>query len=231
MYSIFAVTSNNTQEIVIIQPPTPTYIGKGTRDEGTGAITPTINGSTTDDDLMILQVETATESVTAPAGWTEFSMSPVQYSTTTRISLFYRRYVGGDSNPTIADPGDHVIAQIYTFRGCIATGEPISMSTTATSAGTTAFNVDCGVTTLDNQLIVIFVNGGADTSTSRFLTTGVNASLSSLTQRTSEGTISGDGGSIDMWTGEKTTAGDCGNLTDTLAVASAWATIVIALTG
>lgn len=215
----------------IAAPPIPTYIGKGTVAEGIADITPTLPAGLSAGDFMILQVQTDTEAVTAPAGWTEFSMSPVQYSTTTRISLFYRRYVGGDGNPTITDPGDHALAMIYAFSGCNPTGEPVHISSTATQAGTTAFDVDCGVTTVDNILICIFVNGGADVDDSRFLGVGVNASLGSLTQRGSEGSIQGAGGSIDLWTGTKVSAGDCGNLTATLGVASAWASIVIGLKG
>jgi hypothetical protein len=216
---------------VIPAPPIPTYIGKGTFAAGVGNITPTLPAGLSAGDFMILQVQTDTEAVTAPAGWTEFSMSPVQYSTTTRISLFYRRYVGGDGNPTVTDPGDHAIGQIFAFAGCNPSGEPIHISSTSTAAGTTAFDIDCGVTTVDNILICIFVTGGADNAISRFSGYGVNASLGSFTQQTSEGTIEGAGGSIDLWTGTKVTAGDCGNITATLPVASAWASIVIGLKG
>lgn len=212
-------------------PAIPTYIGKGTVAEGISDIVPTLPSGLSVGDFMILQVQTDTEAVTAPSGWTEFSMSPVQYSTTTRISLFYRRYVGGDGNPTVTDPGDHAIGIIYAFAGCNASGEPIHISSTATQAGTTAFDVACGVTTVDNILMCIFVNGGADNNDSRFLGFGTNASLGSLTQRASKGTIEGAGGSVDLWTGTKVTAGDCGNLTATLSVASAWASIVIGLKG
>ena len=212
-------------------PPIPTYIGKGTVAEGVGDIVPTLPAGLSTGDFMILQVQTDTEAVTAPAGWTEFSMSPVQYSTTTRTSLFYRRYVGGDGSPTVADPGDHAIGIVYAFAGCNPTGEPTHISSTATQAGTTAFDVDCGVTSVDNILICIFVTGGADNNDSRFLGAGVNASLGSLNQRASEGTLEGAGGSVDLWTGTKVTAGDCGNLTATLGVASAWSVIVLGLKG
>ena len=214
-----------------VQPATPTYVGKGSPDNAIGNITPTLPASLADNDLMVLHIESATEDIGTISGWTQFSLSPNQYSTVTRCTAYYRRFVTGDAAPTITTTTDHKIGQIFAFRGCVLTGSPATMSVSQTWAGTTAFNVSCGTTTFDNQLIVILVTGGADVSTSRFVSVGVNANLTSLSQRYSESTTAGDGGSVDGWTGVRTTAGSCGNLTDTLAIASAGSAIVFALTG
>jgi hypothetical protein len=224
------VDSGTTTTTTTTVGATPTFVNKGTVSESTTTGSPGLPASMNDDDVMILAVQTDTEAVTAPSGWTELSVSPVQFSTTTRISLFYRRYVSGDTAPTIADPGDHLIAQIYAFRGCKTTGEPFSASATGTFAGTTSITLDCGVTSLANQLICVFLAGGADNTVSRFESmAGTNASLTSINHRAAEGTDLGAGGSIDLWTGVKAAAGDCGDLTGTIAIASAGAYITIAL--
>ncbi len=212
-------------------PATPTYVGKGTSAAGTGNVTPTLPGSLATNDLMVLEAETNGETVTAPAGWTEFSFSPYNNtSNITRLTLFYRRYVSGDGNPTITDPGDHCIAQVYAFRGVTVTGDGSSMHTNSGFSSTTAFTIPQGTTTDPNQLVALFIADGADVATNRFVGLGTNASLTSLNQRESISSNLGDGGGLNLYTGIKATAGSCGDLTGTLGTGTGFACISIAFT-
>lgn len=208
-------------------PAMPTYVGKGTIQESTGGGTFDTPAGISSGDYLFLFIETATEDIATPSGWTELSVSPNQYSTTTRLMVFYRVYTSGDFSVTISDPGDHFIGIMVAFSGVGG----IDFETSSQWAGTTAFDLDCGVSTQDNVMVVAMLAGGADNTDSRYQFQGANASLANFTQRVSEGTIEGNGGSVDMWTGEKASTGDCGNITDTLPIASAGAGIVIGLYG
>lgn len=215
-------------------PAIPTYIGKGTRFVGATGGTPTLPASLQTNDFMILACETTGgEAVTAPSGWTQFSMSPQENSSNiTRLTLFYRYYVGGDSDPTITDPGDHLNAQVFAFRGVKLTGEGISDSEQSGYSAVTSVSIPLGTTGVGNQLIAIFIADGADVSTNRFSGAVETASsLDNINHRESQSTTSGDGGGLNLYTGEKAVAGSCGDLTGTLATGTGFGCIILHLTG
>ncbi len=214
------------------QEPMPTYVGKGTYANGTGNITPTLPSSLQTNDMMILFCETGIDTVTAPSGWTQSSTSPYNNpSNVTRLTLFYKRYVSGDTNPTITDPGDHIIAGIVAIRGVSLSSEGISTSQQSGFSAETNVNIPCTTTTLNNQFIAIFIADGADVTTNRFAAIGTNATLVNFTHRESQSTTDGNGGGINCYTGEKATAGSCGNITGTLAIGTGFACIALAFTG
>ncbi len=218
--------------IFAVQPPMPTYVGIGTFANGVGNITPTLPSSLQTNDMMILFCETLNQTVTAPSGWTQSSASPFNNpSDVTRLTLFYKRYVSGDTNPTITDPGDHIIASIAAFRGVSLSGEGISTSEQSGFSSTTNFVIPMTTTTLSNQFIALFIADGADVTTNRFAAVGTNATLANLAHRESQSTTDGDGGGINLYTGEKAVAGDCGDLTGTLAIGTGFACIALAFTG
>lgn len=214
----------------------PTYVNKGTRFVGTGGGTPTTPGSLSTDDFKILACETTGGSaVTAPSGWTAFSMSPQENSSNiTRLSLFYRYHVGGDGDPTISSPSpaDHLNAQIFVFRGVKLTSEGISTYATSGYSAVTSVSIPLGTSIAANQLIAIFIADGADVSSNRFSGTVETASsLDNINHRESQSTTSGDGGGINVYSGEKASAGSCGNLTGTLSTGTGFVAIILHLTG
>jgi hypothetical protein len=83
-------------------------------------------------DIALLFVESANEAITlsTPAGFVEITNSPQGTGTAagtaaTRLAVFWCRATSSAMGaPTVADPGDHVIAQILTFRGCVTSGNP-----------------------------------------------------------------------------------------------------------
>jgi hypothetical protein len=180
---------------------------------------------------MILCCETDEGTISAITGWTQFSDSPLTNpSLITTQHLWYRRYVSGDSAPSVPDAaGDHINAQIFAFRGVKTSGNPHSTSETSSFSATTAFTIPMTTTSIADQLIVLFVTDAADVTTNRFAGLGTNATLANLTQRESQSTDSSNGGGISVWTGEKATAGDCGDLTGTLALGTGFSCIALAL--
>lgn len=91
---------------------------------GTGTVTPAYPAGWAADDIFVIFIEAqASETVATPSGYTACSVNP-QTATGTRIWMFWRRAVGGDTAPVLADPGDHQLVQLFTIRGATTSGNP-----------------------------------------------------------------------------------------------------------
>jgi hypothetical protein len=87
------------------------------------------------------------------------------------------------SNPTIADPGDHVYARIVTFRGCITVGDPWDVTAggvKATASATTTFG--SVTTTVPNTLIVLAASRDNDLASAAW-SVWTNGNLTGLAER------------------------------------------------
>jgi len=215
---------------------TPTYQAAGAVVGGTGAQTAAwpIHQS---GDVALLIVETANEAVTlsTPAGFVEVTNSPQGTGTAggtsaTRLTVYWKRATtSAEASPRVADSGNHQIAQIITFRGVIASGNPwdITAGNVASSASTSV-SIPGATTTVANTLVVTIVCNGTDTTTAQ--TSGwTNANLTSLTERVDNANTSGNGGGFGVATGVKATAGAYGATTATLVTSSTQGRISIAL--
>jgi len=214
-------------------PALPTFIAAGTFAEGTGNITPGPPAGIQANDILLLFVETANETVSAPAGWSAVADSPqgtgtVGGATSTALTVFWRRATANESAPTITDPGDHVVAQIHAFRGCIDTGNPWDVTSGNTGGSSTAVSIPGDTTTLPNCLVVLAVANATDTATPQ-ASGYVNTDLANLTERADINTAQGNGGGFAVITGEKVVAGAYAATTATLATASVQGRISIAL--
>jgi hypothetical protein len=213
--------------------PMPVFIASGTMAEGTGAIVPGLPAGIRVNDILLLFVETANEAVSTPSGWSTVADSPqgtgtAASTTATRLTVFWRRVVGGETAPTIADPGDHAIGQILAFRNCINTGNPWDVTSGDTAASSTSVSIPGDTTTVVNCLVVLAVANQTDSATAQ--TSGyTNASLANLTERTDVNTTQGNGGGFAVITGEKAAIGAYGATSATLANASVQGRISIAL--
>jgi hypothetical protein len=103
----------------------PTYFGFGTFTAGAATIQPPFPASTLADDIALLVCESENQAITLsiPQGFAEVLNSPQGTGTagsagSTRLAVFWKRLVGGDTAPTVADSGDHTTGQIHVFRGC-----------------------------------------------------------------------------------------------------------------
>jgi hypothetical protein len=105
----------------------PTYKGSGTFTAGVGAITPpmpTAGAAPAAGDILLLVCESENQAITlsTAAGFIECPGSPQGTGTggttgSTRLATFWKRAVGGDTAPTVADSGDHTTGQIHCFAG------------------------------------------------------------------------------------------------------------------
>jgi len=199
-----------------------TFGAAGSAVSGTGSVSPAWPAHEIDN-IALLFIESAggeAATLSTPAGFVAVTNSPQATGATTagtRITVFWARATSAAmSAPTVADPGDHVYAQILTYRGVINTGDPwdvtgggvkASASTTVTVTGVT--------TTVPKTLIVQAVARDNDSSSSAF-SAQTNANLTGITERTDAGTSSNNGGGFAVWDGLKATAGATGNTTATV---------------
>lgn len=202
----------------------PTFKAVGALASGTGNITPALPTFSVGDRLLLF-VESANQAVTAPSGWTEVSNSPQGTGTAggtaaTRLSVFTKVAVSGESAPTVTDPGDHAAAYIASF-------DPADIHVTsgdvAATASTTA-TFPALTTTSDNALIIAAVATATDVGTPR-----ASAWTNGFTERGDAATTQGNGGGIAFATKEQATAGSVGSTQATLATSSVQGRMMIAL--
>ena len=204
----------------------------GTMASGTGDVTPVWPTHVSNDiGILCVSTELTDSAPPAPAGWTQFTASPATATSGTRLSVFWRRAASSaETDPTIADVGNHIVAVIAIMRGCARTGDPFSDVVGDGSTGTSATCTWPAVTaTFDESIIVLIASRATDLAGAQF-SGFTNANLSNLTEHFDDGAIDGSGSGIVIAAGELATAGATGTTTATIATATNTARIVIAFT-
>lgn len=189
-------------------------------------------------DIALLIVESgknttsgvANDSLTTASGFVQVDSAAV--GTTLGLQVYWCRA----TSAAMAAPvltlnftnSDHLHAQIITFRGCIATGNPWDVKTTGnkTTASST-FSVTSITTTIDNAPLVAIVARDNDSASAAFSGWG-NATSGNPIERADSGTALGNGGGIGVAVGTKTIAGATGNTTG-IVTSSANAFVHLAL--
>jgi len=211
----------------------PSFVANGSSDSGTGAVTPALPVGIVTNDILLLFAESnsgqAVTIVDSGGGlWSQVTGSP-QDSTASRLTVFWSRYNGAQTAPTTNDPGDHIIASIAAWRGCITTGNPWDVTSSAVhNTSDTAVSIPGATTTVANCLVVAIVGHGIDGAKVQ-VNSWANTSLSSLTERLDYSTSSGGGGGFGIAEGGKADAGAYNATTATLAAASTKGLMTIAL--
>lgn len=191
----------------------------GTSATATGAVSPAwpvhqIN------DIALLFIESAggeAATLSTPAGFVQVTGSPQNTGTTTngtRITVFWARATSAAmAAPTVADPGNHVYAQILTYRGVVTSGNPWNVTGGGVKAAASTSVTVTGVTTTVANTLVVQVVARDNSSAAAAFSAVTNAALTGLTERSDAGTVSGNGGGFDVWDGTKAAAGATGNTT------------------
>ena len=215
----------------------PTFQAVGTGAGGTGAVSPAWPTHLTDD-IALLLVESANEAISLSdaQGFAEVTNSPQGTGTAggaraTRLAVFWARATSASmAAPTVADPGDHVYARIFTFRGVQNTGDPwdITAGDVQTSISETAVIWPAVTTDAGDCLIALCIAHDID-STSGQVGDVTNANFTSITEQGDDGTDASSGGGLALITGVKATAGSTGTSTATLAAGSVQGRLTVAL--
>jgi len=220
--------------------PAPAFQAAGTAVANAAAIPAVAWPTHQANDIGLLVIETANQAVTLgtnAADWTAVTNSPqgtpgtAPAGTATRLTVFWSRATSASMGSVgVNDSGNHQYAQIITFRGVFASGNPWDGTPAGNVAATaaTAVSIPGGTTTVANTLVVAIVANGADTLAAQ--TSGwTNASLSGLAERVDSNTDVGNGGGFGVATGVKATAGAYGATTATLATSFVQGRMSIAL--
>lgn len=111
----------------------PFYFASGTFTVGLAAITPPFPANTAPNDIALLVCESENQPITltTPNGFAEVLNSPQGTGTagaagSTRLAVYWKRLVGGDAAPVVADSGDHTTGQIHVFRNVVAIRPPLA---------------------------------------------------------------------------------------------------------
>ena len=210
---------------------TPTFVAAGTVASGTGAITPALPAGLQANDILLLFVETANQtlSITNQNGgtWTQVTGSPQGTGTAggtaaTRLTAFWSRYNGTQGAPTVSDSGNHQLARMIAIRGATTSGDPCDVTAGGVEATSdTSGSIPGATTTVAYDLVVAAIATSLPdaSSTARF-SGWTNADLSGLTERTDNSVNAGNGGGLAIATGTKTTAGVYGATAVTLVNAA-----------
>jgi uncharacterized protein DUF6701 len=118
--------------------------------------------------------------------------------------------------PTVSDPGNHVYAQILTYRGVIATGNPWDVTGGGVKAAASGTVTVTGVTTTTPNTLVVQAIARDNDSAAAAFSAQTNANLTGITDRSDAGTTQGNGGGIGIWDGVMAFAGATGNTTATV---------------
>ncbi len=212
----------------------PSYQDSGSALSATGAVSPAWPPHAIDDVALLFVESAGGEAVTlsTPAGFVAVNDSPQSTgggTAGTRITVFWARATSTSMpTPTVADPGNHVYAQIITYRNVLHTGNPWDVTRGGVkAAASTALTVTSVTTTMADTLIVQAAARDDDANGAEF-SAQTNANLANITERSDAGTRSGNGGGFSVWDGSMAAVGATGSTTATV-VSSVNAFLTIAL--
>lgn len=190
---------------------------------GTGDIVPGLPAGWQPGWIHALVVETSNQLLPFMSAWLNVGSGSVNLATgtVTTLTIRWRRAMDGDTDPTVPDSGDHQIARIIGFTGCVATGDPWNVALFATeNISDTTVSFPNPSTTVANTMVVHVVATGTDTNTGQSSGAGTNAGLTGLTNRMNNWTNAGTGGGFAMITGAKSGTGAIGTTTTTITTAN-----------
>ncbi len=219
--------------------PIPAYRASGTFTAGTGAITPPYPAGMVANDICLLAVTSENQaiSLTTANGFVEIpTWSPQSAGTAatdpgSRLAVFWKRTVGGDSAPVVADSINNTEGVIHCFSGVIASGNPWDTGAGGndSAANDTTGTIPGSTTTVDNTLVVLIISTSVNGTGTTNFSSWTNANLANILERQDNSNTAGLGGGSGMATGEKATAGAYTTTTVTLAATSYKGAISLAL--
>jgi hypothetical protein len=216
-----------------LTPTVPAVRSVSAEATGTGNVTPTLPSGHVTNDILLLIVQSANESISAPAGYTQIGpqngVGTAAASGSTRLAVFWKRDGGSESNPTITDAGNRTYATMLAISGCVTTGNPFHFKNNGfKKTASTSMSIPGGETTIDNMLLLAFVAHAVSSASAQYSSIA-NSDLSSVSEQFDDASTDGVGGGLGVFSGVKATAGVFGTFTATLANSSAESFMCIAM--
>jgi hypothetical protein len=186
-------------------------------------------------DIIIFVAETTGEATTYPSltGWNLLAGCPivdVASSTGSKLYVWWRR-VQSTLEPSWALPVfDHVVYASFLIRNAVSTGDPISVSTTNSSASNTT-TVTIPSVTIPQRLNKVFICAAdpVDSSSLTRYSNITNSGLLNITEHFESGGALGNGGGFVVGSGSRLQSGTIASTTITKATSSTFTAIVFAV--
>lgn len=183
----------------------PAVRAVGTSATGTGNVTPGLPTGHTTNDILLLFVQSNNQTAAAPAGYAQVGpaagIGTAAAAGGTRLTVFWKRDGGAESDPTVLDTGDHTLAQILAVSGCVTTGDPfLNVGASRKATASTTSTGSAGATPVDQCMVVQAFVTALDSASAAF-SSPTNADLSSVTEQIDVATADGNGGGIGVITG------------------------------
>jgi len=207
------------------------FVAAGTTVASIDALTVTWPGTQSEGDVALLFLETVWTDTVSVSGWTELASSPQGTAAGAHKLSVFRKVVGAsESSVSIADPGNHGIAQILVFSG-VDTTTPINASSGySDTSALTALTIPAVTTTEADCAIVHIAGTGRDINSTSNFSGWANTNLTSITEIANATTALANGGGFGAAWGILSTAGSSGDATVTQGAAITWSGITVALT-
>lgn len=208
-------------------------VGASATSSGTSVSVPWPTHLADDIGIVVIEISGNDADLTPPSGWAAIPSTPVTDVATTsgsKLHVWWKRATSSSEASVLTGASvDHIIARLFTFRGCTTTGNPWDVTTvgTKTTASTTA-TVPAVVTTVADTLITMIVGRPNDSSAVAHFGAPVNANLTGLGEAAEAGTANGNGGGFVVSYGTKATAGNTGTSTLTKTVSTTDTYVVLA---
>ena len=185
--------------------------------------------------IVVIEISGNNPSLTPPTGWAAVPNTPVtdvSLSTGSKLHVWWKRATSSAEADVVSGSSltDHIIARLFTFRGCVTTGVPWDNVTFGdkTTASTTA-TVPSLTTGLDDTLITMIVGRPNDSASTTHFGVPVNSSLTNLGEAGEAGTANNNGGGFVVSYGTKVLPGATGTSTLTKTVSTTDTYVVLAL--
>ena len=177
------------------------YVNKGTFASGNNAISPGIPSGYTVGNFLLLLVESANETITAPSDWNEYTQTGVGTAAAAggvRLGIFWRIATSGQAAPSVADTGNHTTGIIFEFSG-VEPGAPFATSA-YTTPNTSTFSFSNLACAYSQPFILLALANDVDTASTSNLASW-STGLTSFAQRHDQTVSTGVGGGIGLATG------------------------------
>lgn len=224
---------------VTVNENSPTYddvswIGVGSRQSNSTAITIDFPTHAADDLLAFAVVCRHDDTPVTPSGWTEVAQdaSGTTDATSIKVVVYYKIATGAGTTVALSDFGAFHLSRGVAL-GSVDTTAPVNGYQVTVNSGAgddvaaTSHTFDGVVTTVPKAMVVTFVGFGLDLSAPD---SWANGNLASITEAIDDGRPSGDTCAHAVAYGVKTAAGDVGNTTVSTAISVESVAIQVAFT-
>ncbi len=195
----------------------PGYRNSGTFTAGTGAITPPYPADMAANDVCLLAVSSENQAITLTTAngfvevptWSPQGAGTAATDPASMLALYWKRTVGGDSAPVVADSINNTEGQIHCFTGVITSGDPWDTGAGGndSAANDTSGTIPGATTSVADALIVLITSTSRNANSTTECSGWTNADLANIQERTDNSSTQGLGGGHCLATGEKASAG------------------------